>query len=453
MICPNCHADVRDDAKFCPRCGTKLMVLPQESSIDREPEDEITEIRPIQPIQPLKKRIPDPIESEAAVEEEPEPEMPEEDPPEEVSVPEPFDWVNETEHTDESMITQSVSKKRCRGVILVGVATLLILLAAVFIILKGCFGNSDSSEPDDSSEAAEEMRNLEEEAVALRIGDYGDVLPGERQQMENLLQRIQTGIQEEDPAAVETLINRFCAMDQVLGHGGDSSIQVVSSEWDDTGRVTLQVTVDTQGSAIQKDGFSVWEKAAGSTVNNEAAPLEVQEQVPSDSESAAVCKIVYTSTCIPENLPEAGLFINYLGESIYARTRTAYTQEDEQSKEEKPEEKPEEEVKDNSESESKEEPEEEPKDSAAVLDSEYILPDSASRYLTADEVSGLSKEMLRLARNEIYARKGRRFQDAELQSYFDSKSWYKGTIAPESFTDGMLNEYEKANITLIQQYE
>ncbi len=44
---------------------------------------------------------------------------------------------------------------------------------------------------------------------------------------------------------------------------------------------------------------------------------------------------------------------------------------------------------------------------------EYIFPDSDSRYLTREEVEELSTEDLRLARNENFARLGRRFTDPE----------------------------------------
>ena len=84
---------------------------------------------------------------------------------------------------------------------------------------------------------------------------------------------------------------------------------------------------------------------------------------------------------------------------------------------------------------------------------EYILPNSASEYLTKSDLKGLSAKECRLARNEIYARHGRRFQDEELQKYFDSCSWYEGTIEPEDFQESMLNEYEKANRDLISSYE
>lgn len=84
---------------------------------------------------------------------------------------------------------------------------------------------------------------------------------------------------------------------------------------------------------------------------------------------------------------------------------------------------------------------------------DYVIPDSNSRYLTKADLTSLSKEELLHARNEIYARHGRKFQDAGIQAYFNSKSWYKGTINPEAFTESMLNEYEKKNATFILSYE
>ncbi len=85
--------------------------------------------------------------------------------------------------------------------------------------------------------------------------------------------------------------------------------------------------------------------------------------------------------------------------------------------------------------------------------SEYILYESDVRYLTEQDLVGLSKDQLRYARNEIYARHGRKFKDAELQAYFDSKSWYTGTIEPDGFSESLLNEYEKANTAFIKEAE
>ena len=84
---------------------------------------------------------------------------------------------------------------------------------------------------------------------------------------------------------------------------------------------------------------------------------------------------------------------------------------------------------------------------------DYIIPDSSIRYLTRTELLGLSAEQLRLARNEIYARHGRKFQTQDLQDYFNSKSWYMGTIEPDRFSDDNLNVYEKENLKLIKSLE
>lgn len=84
---------------------------------------------------------------------------------------------------------------------------------------------------------------------------------------------------------------------------------------------------------------------------------------------------------------------------------------------------------------------------------DYIFPNSSTTYLTRADLAGLSQEQLRLARNEIYARHGRKFKTKELQDYFNSKSWYTGTIESNAFKDDYLNAYEKENIKLIQSLE
>ncbi len=97
----------------------------------------------------------------------------------------------------------------------------------------------------------------------------------------------------------------------------------------------------------------------------------------------------------------------------------------------------------------------EPSQDVAATDvsDEYILPESNTRYYTESELSGLTKDQLRLARNEIYARHGRLFDSADLQEYFDGQAWYNGTIAASAFNDNVLNEYERANVKTIQSVE
>lgn len=91
--------------------------------------------------------------------------------------------------------------------------------------------------------------------------------------------------------------------------------------------------------------------------------------------------------------------------------------------------------------------------STASSFSGYILPDSAGRYLTESDLSGLNKEQLRLARNEIYARHGRIFDAQDLSDYFSGQSWYNGTIKGADFNESVLNVYEKANLDLIKAAE
>lgn len=90
---------------------------------------------------------------------------------------------------------------------------------------------------------------------------------------------------------------------------------------------------------------------------------------------------------------------------------------------------------------------------ANVSDADYILPNSSVQALTDDDLKGLSKEELHLARNEIYARYGRQFNDASLQEYFNTKSWYVAIPKLPVGTDPTLSKLEFANIDLIKAYE
>lgn len=87
---------------------------------------------------------------------------------------------------------------------------------------------------------------------------------------------------------------------------------------------------------------------------------------------------------------------------------------------------------------------------------EYFFPESSSRYLTDEEIAAYSSDQLELAKNEIYARHGRTFVTPYIAEYFNSKSWYQGTIDPDTFDaqqDSIFNEYELENIYRIEQWE
>ena len=85
--------------------------------------------------------------------------------------------------------------------------------------------------------------------------------------------------------------------------------------------------------------------------------------------------------------------------------------------------------------------------------SEYIFPDMDTRYLTQDEVSKLSLQAVCYGKNELYARHGRKFLSQELKDYFNDKTWYEGTVDPDSFSPGVFNTYENDNLLLLVSAE
>lgn len=80
----------------------------------------------------------------------------------------------------------------------------------------------------------------------------------------------------------------------------------------------------------------------------------------------------------------------------------------------------------------------------------YIFPDSDKRILTNAEIEAASIWQLRRGTNEVYARHGRKFKNQGQVAYFESKSWYNGTIEADNFKESILNEYEKQNVKLMQ---
>ena len=80
---------------------------------------------------------------------------------------------------------------------------------------------------------------------------------------------------------------------------------------------------------------------------------------------------------------------------------------------------------------------------------DQLFRHTADRYFTAEDFADCSEDILKLAKNEIYARHGRMFLDREIYKYFLTRMWYEPTYAPEEFDESCLNEYEKANIELL----
>ena len=83
-----------------------------------------------------------------------------------------------------------------------------------------------------------------------------------------------------------------------------------------------------------------------------------------------------------------------------------------------------------------------------VRRSGMIFPDSDRRLLGRADVAPLSLSQLRIARNEIYARRGRAFADPNLRRYFSQFDWYNPVAAEVA-----LSRVESANVALLQSAE
>lgn len=94
--------------------------------------------------------------------------------------------------------------------------------------------------------------------------------------------------------------------------------------------------------------------------------------------------------------------------------------------------------------------------SNGVSPAEYLLSESDSRVYAMKELNLLSEEQMRLARNEIFARHGRKFSSKDLQTYFSAQSWYTPIYEASAFDalgDTIFNEFEIGNLNLILELE
>ena len=87
----------------------------------------------------------------------------------------------------------------------------------------------------------------------------------------------------------------------------------------------------------------------------------------------------------------------------------------------------------------------------SAKDNYFIIPDSSTRYLTEDDLRGLSDEQLEIARNEIYARHGYQFKQKKMKNYFNNQKWY--VRSNYEITTDDLSDIEYENVMLIKKVE
>ncbi|MBD2089972.1 YARHG domain-containing protein [Microcoleus sp. FACHB-1515] len=91
----------------------------------------------------------------------------------------------------------------------------------------------------------------------------------------------------------------------------------------------------------------------------------------------------------------------------------------------------------------------EPTASPTPIDYDWL----SERLVTQADMQGKSAEDLTRMRNAIFARHGRRFDDVQLQRYFDSQPWYRPVYDPIEFPTDLLNSIERENATRILNYQ
>lgn len=75
------------------------------------------------------------------------------------------------------------------------------------------------------------------------------------------------------------------------------------------------------------------------------------------------------------------------------------------------------------------------------------------KYYSAADFADCTPLIIKIAKNEIYARRGYIFKDEDLYNYFYGQVWYQPVIAPGDFDDTVFNQYEKANLELLTGLE
>jgi pSer/pThr/pTyr-binding forkhead associated (FHA) protein len=84
----------------------------------------------------------------------------------------------------------------------------------------------------------------------------------------------------------------------------------------------------------------------------------------------------------------------------------------------------------------------------------WLFPNSSFRYLSATDLSSLSSADLWRARNEIFARKGYKFSSPRGIAFAQTLgNYYRGADDNQGRVFNKMNQYERANVTLIRAIE
>ena len=83
---------------------------------------------------------------------------------------------------------------------------------------------------------------------------------------------------------------------------------------------------------------------------------------------------------------------------------------------------------------------------------QYLFDTDKTVY-SASDFSGLSPEVIHIAKNEIYARHGYSFKDKDIYNYFMGQIWYSPSILPKDFTEDIFTETEVKNLDMLNSID
>ena len=95
-----------------------------------------------------------------------------------------------------------------------------------------------------------------------------------------------------------------------------------------------------------------------------------------------------------------------------------------------------------------------------LVEDGQVFDDSNSRYLTKSDLNKLKKnryykadKLCRMARAEMYARRGFDYKNKWFKKFYSNYKWYKPKYTNEKTAKSKFNKYEKYNYKLILQFE
>lgn len=90
---------------------------------------------------------------------------------------------------------------------------------------------------------------------------------------------------------------------------------------------------------------------------------------------------------------------------------------------------------------------------SVLYGTQVVAVDLMREQLKEEDLLDKSCEELRIMRNEIYARHGRKFGNPKLRQHFLEQNWYDPKIEPNDFRERLITNVQNKNIEYIKHFE